>query len=95
MPIDEWMQQLLSQVNPAIPVHNAHAFDFEWLTTEGPAIVGSPAEVTERIAALSAQLHVTTHLLYMDMGGMPAGELAEAIDLVGEQVIPVLADASV
>ena len=50
----EWMQQLLSQVNPAIPTHNARAFDFEWLTTEGPAIVGSPAEVTERIAALSS-----------------------------------------
>jgi alkanesulfonate monooxygenase SsuD/methylene tetrahydromethanopterin reductase-like flavin-dependent oxidoreductase (luciferase family) len=90
----EWMQQLLGQVNPAIPAHNAHAFDFEWLTTEGPAIVGSPAEVTERLAALSAQLHLTTHLLYMDMGGMPAAELAEAIDLTGDQVIPALADAS-
>jgi alkanesulfonate monooxygenase SsuD/methylene tetrahydromethanopterin reductase-like flavin-dependent oxidoreductase (luciferase family) len=79
-------------VNPTIPAHNARPFDFQWLTTEGPAIVGSPAEVTERIAALSAQLHVTTHLLYMDMGGMPAGELFDAIDLVGQKVIPALAD---
>lgn len=90
-----WMQELLQQVNPAIPAHNAHAFDFEWLTTEGPAIVGSPAEATERIAALSARLHTTTHLLYMDMGGMPTEELSEAIDLVGEQVIPALADVTV
>jgi alkanesulfonate monooxygenase SsuD/methylene tetrahydromethanopterin reductase-like flavin-dependent oxidoreductase (luciferase family) len=89
----EWMQQLLSQVNPAIPAHNAHEFNFEWLTTEGPAIVGSPAEVIERLAALSARLRVTTHLLYMDMGGMPAAELGEAVDLVGEQVIPALAAA--
>jgi hypothetical protein len=28
------------------------------------------------------------------MGGLPAGELAEAIDLVGDQVIPALAGAS-
>jgi alkanesulfonate monooxygenase SsuD/methylene tetrahydromethanopterin reductase-like flavin-dependent oxidoreductase (luciferase family) len=91
----EWMQRLLQDVNPAIPAHNARPFDFGWLTTEGPAIVGSPAEVTERIAALSAQLHVTTHLLYMDMGGMPAGELSDAIDLVGGNVIPALAGAAV
>ena len=91
----EWMQRLLLDVNPAIPAHNARPFDFGWLTTEGPAIVGSPAEVTERIAALSAQLHLTTHLLYMDMGGMPAGELFDAIDLVGANVIPALAGVAV
>jgi alkanesulfonate monooxygenase SsuD/methylene tetrahydromethanopterin reductase-like flavin-dependent oxidoreductase (luciferase family) len=91
----EWMSQLLRQVNPAIPAHQSRPFDFEWLTTEGPAIVGSPDEVTERIAALSAQLRVTTHLIYMDMGGMPAGELFEAIDLFGENVIPALAGAAV
>ena len=33
------------------------------------------------------QLHLTTHLLYMDMGGVQAGELFDAIDLVGEHVI--------
>jgi alkanesulfonate monooxygenase SsuD/methylene tetrahydromethanopterin reductase-like flavin-dependent oxidoreductase (luciferase family) len=91
----EWMQRLLQDVNPAVPAHNARPFDFGWLTTEGPAIVGSPGEVTERLADLSAQLHVTTHLLYMDMGGMATGELFDAIDRFGESVIPALSGLAV
>ncbi len=86
----EWMQLLLSVVNKTIPTHNARPFDFDWLTTKGPAIVGSPAEVAERIADLSDRLQVTTHLLYMDMGGLPYRELYDAIDLVGSAVIPAL-----
>ncbi|TYL55500.1 LLM class flavin-dependent oxidoreductase [Nocardioides sp. BGMRC 2183] len=86
-----WMNDLLGKVNPSIPKQNQRAFDFEWLTTKGPAIVGSPDEVVERIATLSEMLHVTTHLAYMDMGGMPEQELFEAIELFGEKVIPQLA----
>jgi alkanesulfonate monooxygenase SsuD/methylene tetrahydromethanopterin reductase-like flavin-dependent oxidoreductase (luciferase family) len=84
----EWMQNLLATVNPELPAHNARPFDFEWLTTTGPAIVGSPDEVVDRIGQLSERLKITTHLLYMDMGGMPDSELVEAIDLVGDKVIP-------
>ena len=91
----EWMQQLLGKVNPAVPAHNARTFDFDWLTTEGPAIVGSPAEVTQRIADLSAMLHISTHLLYMDMGGMAPAELYDAVDLFGAAVIPALAAVAV
>jgi alkanesulfonate monooxygenase SsuD/methylene tetrahydromethanopterin reductase-like flavin-dependent oxidoreductase (luciferase family) len=91
----EWMQDLLAKVNRTIPAHNARPFDFEWLTTNGPAIVGSPEEVIDRIATLSEQLKCTTHLLYMDMGGMPQKELFDAIDLIGSAVIPQLADAPV
>lgn len=86
----EWMQQLLGVVNKTIPAHNARPFDFGWLTTSGPAIVGSPEEVIDRISVLSDKLQVSTHLLYMDMGGMPYKELYEAIDLVGSDVIPHL-----
>jgi alkanesulfonate monooxygenase SsuD/methylene tetrahydromethanopterin reductase-like flavin-dependent oxidoreductase (luciferase family) len=86
-----WMQDLLSKVNKTIPAHNARPFDFEWLTTNGPAVVGSPDEVVDRLGHLSEKLKVTTHLLYMDMGGMPQDELFEAIDLVGAKVIPQLA----
>lgn len=84
----EWMQGLLAVVNAEIPAHNARPFDFEWLTTTGPAIVGSPDEVVDRIGRLSDRLKVTTHLLYMDMGGMPDPELMEGIDLIGDKVIP-------
>lgn len=86
----EWMQGLLAVVNPEIPAHNARPFDFDWLTTTGPAVVGSPDEVVDRIGTLSEQLKVTTHLLYMDMGGMPDAALFEAVDLVGDKVIPQL-----
>ena len=89
------MQQLLGKVNPAVPAHNARTFDFDWLRTEGPAIVGSPAEVTQRIADLSAMLHISTHLLYMDMGGMAPAELYDAVDLFGAAVIPALAAVAV
>src|ERR1700683_398716 len=39
-PSHEWMQRLVGQGNPAVPSHNAHAVDFDWLTTEGPGIGG-------------------------------------------------------
>lgn len=89
-----WMQELLGKVNSTIPIHNQRPFDFEWLTTNGPAIVGSPDEVVDRIGSLSEKLKCTTHLLYMDMGGMPQSDLFEAIDLVGSAVIPQFADAT-
>ena len=88
----EWMQGLLAVVNPTIPTHNQRPFNFEWLTSSGPAIVGSPDEVVERVSELSEKLKVTTHLFYMDMGGMPQAELYDAIDLAGQKVIPQLAD---
>ncbi len=90
----EWMQRLLSVVNTTIPAHNARPFDFDWLTTQGPAIVGSPAEVVDRIGKLAEKLEVSTHLLYMDMGGMPQDELFTAIDLVGSDIIPQLGSRS-
>jgi alkanesulfonate monooxygenase SsuD/methylene tetrahydromethanopterin reductase-like flavin-dependent oxidoreductase (luciferase family) len=86
----EWMQQLLAVVNPEVPAHQARPFDFGWLTTTGPAIVGSPDEVVDRIGRLSDRLGVTTHLVYMDMGGVPDAELADAIDLMGDKVLPQL-----
>jgi alkanesulfonate monooxygenase SsuD/methylene tetrahydromethanopterin reductase-like flavin-dependent oxidoreductase (luciferase family) len=88
-----WMNELLGVVNPTIPKANQRPFNFEWLTTKGPAIVGSPDEVVERIAELSEMLHVTTHLAYMDMGGMPESELFAALELFGDKVIPQLAGA--
>ncbi len=85
-----WMSDLLSKVNPSIPEHQKRPFNFEWLTANGPAIVGSPDEVVERISKLSEQLKITTHLAYMDMGGMPENELFSAIELFGDKVIPQL-----
>jgi alkanesulfonate monooxygenase SsuD/methylene tetrahydromethanopterin reductase-like flavin-dependent oxidoreductase (luciferase family) len=89
----EWMNVLLHQVNPDVPAYNDRPFNFDWLTTEGPAICGSPDEVIERIAAISEPLHANTHQIYMDMGGMPQSDLFEAMELLGSKVIPELATA--
>lgn len=83
-----WMSELIANVNTSVPSYQARPFDFEWLTTKGPAIVGSPDEVVNRIGELSEMLKITTNLMYMDMGGMPEEELYDAIDLFGAEVIP-------
>jgi alkanesulfonate monooxygenase SsuD/methylene tetrahydromethanopterin reductase-like flavin-dependent oxidoreductase (luciferase family) len=84
------MKDLLTKMNPSLPKH-IKPFDYEWLLTNGPAIAGSPGEVVERLHKLSDMLGAETHLLYLDMGGMPAGELFDMVELIGSEVIPQLA----
>lgn len=57
-----WMQQLLRQVNPDVPEYLMKPFDYELLCTRGPAVVGSPAEVAERIAGLGPMLGADVHV---------------------------------
>jgi hypothetical protein len=49
--------------------------------------------VAERIAKLGAMLGADLHLCYLDMGGQPAAEYLEQIELLGTEVLPVLAEA--
>ncbi len=86
----EWMHVLLREVNPDLPDYLLKPFDFEWLTTKGPAIVGSPAEVAERLVELSDLLSVDTHLVKMDMGGLPAEDYLAMVDRFGREVLPLL-----
>ena len=86
----EWMRVLLTEVNPSLPKH-MKPFDYEWLLEQGPAIAGSPEEVVDRLNRLSEMLGATTHLLYLEMGGMPQDELLEMVELIGSEVIPKLA----
>jgi alkanesulfonate monooxygenase SsuD/methylene tetrahydromethanopterin reductase-like flavin-dependent oxidoreductase (luciferase family) len=89
-----WTQGLLKKVNPSIPEYLLKPFDYEWLCANGPAIVGSPDEVTERIARLGDMLGATLHLCYIDMGGTPAREYLEQVELLGVEVVPALAAES-
>jgi alkanesulfonate monooxygenase SsuD/methylene tetrahydromethanopterin reductase-like flavin-dependent oxidoreductase (luciferase family) len=89
-----WTQALLKRVNPEIPEYLLKPFDYDWLCSNGPAIVGSPAEVTERIARLGDMLGATLHLCYIDMGGAPAAEYLEQVELLGDAVVPALATES-
>ena len=61
-------------------------FDFDHLIST-VAICGSPAEAIERMATAREMLHLDTHLLMMDLGGLPESELFEVIDLVGDDLI--------
>jgi len=88
-----WTQDLLRRVNPAIPEYLLKPFDYEWLCSNGPAVVGSPAEVAERIHKLGDMLGATLHLAYVDMGGTPADEYLAMVELLGTDVLPALADA--
>jgi alkanesulfonate monooxygenase SsuD/methylene tetrahydromethanopterin reductase-like flavin-dependent oxidoreductase (luciferase family) len=89
-----WTQGLLRRVNPSIPDYLLRPFDFDWLCRSGPAIVGSPAEVAERIHTLGDMLGATLHLCYLDMGGLPGGEFLEQVELLSTDVVPALADES-
>jgi alkanesulfonate monooxygenase SsuD/methylene tetrahydromethanopterin reductase-like flavin-dependent oxidoreductase (luciferase family) len=86
----ELMGTVIRRVNPNPPAFIDKAFDFDWLTTEGPAIVGSAEEVVDRLATVSEALKTTLNLVYLDMGGQPAAEYRDMVELVGSQVIPKL-----
>jgi alkanesulfonate monooxygenase SsuD/methylene tetrahydromethanopterin reductase-like flavin-dependent oxidoreductase (luciferase family) len=88
-----WTQQLLKTVNPDVPEYLLKPFSYEWLCQSGPAVVGSPAEVTERIGLLGEVLGADLHLCYMDMGGIPAAEFLDMVELMGSDVVPALAAA--
>jgi alkanesulfonate monooxygenase SsuD/methylene tetrahydromethanopterin reductase-like flavin-dependent oxidoreductase (luciferase family) len=83
------MKDILARVNPDLP-NFFKPFDFDWLSTEGPAICGSPDEIVERLGRMGELLEAEVNLLYMDMGGMPPGELLDSVELVGSKVLPQL-----
>jgi luciferase family oxidoreductase group 1 len=87
-------QAVIRQVNPDPPSYLTTPFDFEFLTTKGPAIVGSPDEFVDRLQALHAVLHADLNIVKMDMGGVPRQEYLEMVDLVGRKVIPQLGNSA-
>jgi hypothetical protein len=52
---------------------------------------GSPAEVAERLAAVNELLGLNSHFLMVDLGGLPRDLVFEVIDLLGGEVMPLLA----
>jgi alkanesulfonate monooxygenase SsuD/methylene tetrahydromethanopterin reductase-like flavin-dependent oxidoreductase (luciferase family) len=86
----ELMNTIISRVNPNPPPFVTKPFDFEFLTTRGPAIVGSPDEVADRLNTVAATLGAETNLIYLDMGGQPAGEYRDMVELIGDRLIPQL-----
>lgn len=65
----ELMKTIIPRVNPDPPPFVTKPFDFEFLTTRGPALVSSPSEVADRLNRWSEVLTSDTNLIYLDMGG--------------------------
>lgn len=84
------MQEIFPRVNPNPPAFINKPFDFDFLTTKGPAVVGSPDEVVDRLSGAAEMLGAETNLLYIDMGGQPASEYREMVELIGSHVLPQL-----
>ena len=61
-------------------------FDFDALSAN-TAMCGSPAQLVDRMGQIRDALHLDTHILMLDMGGMPDSDLFAAIELVGDGVI--------
>jgi alkanesulfonate monooxygenase SsuD/methylene tetrahydromethanopterin reductase-like flavin-dependent oxidoreductase (luciferase family) len=86
----ELMNTIIPRVNPDPPAFVTKPFDFDFLTTRGPALVGSPDEVADRLNRSAQLLGADTNLIYLDMGGQPAGEYRDMVELIGARVIPQL-----
>ena len=72
------------QVNVATTSQRARA------TESGPAIVGSPAEVADRLCSLAELLTLDTHLLGIDIDGVAEEECLAMIELFATDVLPRL-----
>lgn len=86
----ELMTEIIGRVNPDPPAFISKPFDFDFLTTRGPAVVGSPAEVVDRLGTVAELLTADTNLIYVDMGGQPADEFTKMVELIGSDVLPQL-----
>jgi alkanesulfonate monooxygenase SsuD/methylene tetrahydromethanopterin reductase-like flavin-dependent oxidoreductase (luciferase family) len=84
------MNTIIPRVNPDPPAFVTKPFDFEFLTTRGPAVVGSPDEFTDQLNRRAELLSADTNLIYLDMGGQPAGEFRDMVELIGSRVLPQL-----
>ena len=57
---------------------------------DGPAIVGSPAEVVDRLGRWRELLGVDRQICMFDLGGMPLADVLASIELLGSEVLPQL-----
>lgn len=86
-----WQPYLEHYREFAMVIRGSHGrpVDYESLLA-GPAICGSPAEVAERVAEINDSLKLDRHLMLMDAGGLPWSLLAESIELLASEVLPLV-----
>jgi alkanesulfonate monooxygenase SsuD/methylene tetrahydromethanopterin reductase-like flavin-dependent oxidoreductase (luciferase family) len=83
-------QRVIRSVNPNPPAYVTSEFDYDLLSTKGPAIVGSPARFADRLITLSELVGADVNLIKMDMGGVGREEYVDMVELLGSEVVPQL-----
>lgn len=83
-------QAMMRSVNDNPPAYLISTFDYDFLSTRGPAIVGGPQKFTDRFMTLSALVGADVNLIKMDMGGVPREEYIEMVKILGSDVVPQL-----
>lgn len=81
---------VIKSVNPNPPPFVNVPFDFELLSTKGPAICGGPERFAERVAGLAEQVGADINLIKMDMGGVGRSEYLDMVERLGADVLPLL-----
>ncbi len=84
----EWVNDLQSRSSEGRN-RGLGGFDFEALC-RATALCGSPAEVLDRMGRIQELLHLDTHVMMCDMGGMPDDELFATIELFGSDLLPTV-----
>ncbi|WP_454648710.1 LLM class flavin-dependent oxidoreductase [Bradyrhizobium liaoningense] len=85
---------VIKSVNPNPPPFVSNPFDYEVLSTKGPAIVGGAAKFADRLSELSRLVDADLNLIKMDMGGVGREEYLEMVERLGTEVIPQLNNAT-
>lgn len=83
-------QGVIRSVNDSPPAYLNAPFDYDFLATEGPAIVGGPDRFAERLATLGDLVGADLNIVKMDMGGVPRAEYVEMVERLGTEVLPRL-----
>ena len=86
---------VIKSVNPNPPAYVSTPFDYELLSTKGPAIVGGPAKFADRLNELSQLVGADLNLIKMDMGGVGPEEYLEMVERLGADVLPQLGESFV
>jgi alkanesulfonate monooxygenase SsuD/methylene tetrahydromethanopterin reductase-like flavin-dependent oxidoreductase (luciferase family) len=83
-------QSVIRSVNDNPPSYLSAPFDYEFLSTQGPAIVGGPQRFADRLLTLSELVGADVNLIKMDMGGVPRPEYVDMVERFGAEVLPLL-----
>ncbi len=83
----DWVQSLIKSYTPHA---ESFEFDYERLST-GPALVGSPSQIVDRIGQSKDLLGLDRMIFMFDLGGIPDQTLYPNIELFGAEVVPQVA----